>query len=115
MQAKVYRTRRFESGFLSSLGVRSFRRRASNLVAFGVQDIRHIYRYISRFNPRAAEDLARELVAAGDSLESFPQRGRAVPGSDLREWTIVYPYIIRYRIACDHVRILRVRHGMRRR
>ncbi len=73
-----------------------------------LRDIRHIYRYIARFNQRAAEDLARELVAAGDSLESFPQRGRPVPGAHLREWALVYPYIIRYRIAGDHVRILRV-------
>jgi plasmid stabilization system protein ParE len=79
-----------------------------------LSDIRHIYRYIAGFNRRAAEDLARELVAAGDSLESFPQRGRSVPGTNLRELTLVYPYIIRYRIAADHVRILRVRHGMRR-
>jgi toxin ParE1/3/4 len=79
-----------------------------------LRDIRHIYNYIARFNPRAAEDLAHQLAAAGDSLENFPQRGRPVPGTNLREWPLVYPYIIRYRIAGDHVRILRVRHGMRR-
>ncbi|HJU16316.1 MAG TPA: type II toxin-antitoxin system RelE/ParE family toxin [Stellaceae bacterium] len=79
-----------------------------------LRDVHHIYNYIARFNPRAAEDLARELVAAGDSLTAFPYRGRAVPGTDLREWTLVYPYIVRYRIARSEVRILRVRHGMRR-
>jgi plasmid stabilization system protein ParE len=55
-----------------------------------------------------------QLDAVGDSLERFPQRGRPVRGTNLREWTLVYPYIIRYRIAGDDVRILRVRHGMRR-
>jgi len=60
-----------------------------------LRDIRHIYSYIARFNRRAAEDLARELVAAGDSLETFPRRGRAVRGTNLREWVLVYPYIIR--------------------
>ena len=79
-----------------------------------LRDIRHIYSYIAGFNRRAAEDLARELVAAGDSLETFPQRGRPIPGTDLCEWPLVYPYIIRYRIAGDLVRVLRVRHGMRR-
>ncbi len=79
-----------------------------------LRDISHIYSYITRFNRRAAEDLARDLVAAGDSLEIFPQRGRPVQGTNLREWAVVYPYIIRYRIARDHLRILRVRHGMRR-
>jgi len=49
-----------------------------------LRDIRHIYRYVARFNRRAAEDLARDLVAAGDSLETFPQRGRSVPGTNLR-------------------------------
>lgn len=79
-----------------------------------LRDIRHIYSYIARFNRRVAEDLARDLAVAGDSLESLPQRGRSVPGTNLRELTLVYPYIIRYRVAGDHVRILRVRHGMRR-
>jgi len=58
--------------------------------------------------------MVREILAAGDSLENFPNRGRPVPGSQLREMTLVYPYVIRYRIAADHVRILRVRHGRRR-
>ncbi len=58
--------------------------------------------------------MARALLAAGDSLASFPDRGRPVAGTGLREWTLVYPYIIRYRVAADHVRILRVRHGARR-
>ncbi|HXC12914.1 MAG TPA: type II toxin-antitoxin system RelE/ParE family toxin [Stellaceae bacterium] len=73
-----------------------------------------MYRYIAQFNPRAAADMVREILAAGDSLESFPYRGRAVPGTQLRETALAYPYIIRYRIAADHVRILRVRHGARR-
>jgi len=58
--------------------------------------------------------MVREILAAGDSLESFPYRGRAVPGTQLRETALAYPCIIRYRIAADHVRILRVRHGARR-
>jgi toxin ParE1/3/4 len=58
--------------------------------------------------------MVREILAAGDSLVNFPYRGRSVPGTALRETTLAYPYIIRYRIAGDHVRILRVRHGARR-
>lgn len=79
-----------------------------------LREIEHIYRYIARFNPHAAPDMAGEILAAGDSLERLPYRGRAVPGTGLRELTIVYPYIIRYRVAAGHVRILRVRHGARR-
>ncbi len=79
-----------------------------------LREIDHIYRYIAQFNPRAAEHMVMEILAAGDSLESFPYRGRPVPGTQLRETTLAYPYIIRYRIAADNVRILRVRHGARR-
>jgi plasmid stabilization system protein ParE len=77
-------------------------------------DIARIYAYIAQFNPSAAETIARALLAAGDSLAAFPNRGRPVPGTALRDWPLVYPYIIRYRVAADHVRILRVRHGARR-
>ncbi|MGE3782005.1 MAG: type II toxin-antitoxin system RelE/ParE family toxin [Alphaproteobacteria bacterium] len=69
---------------------------------------------MARFNPAAAEKLAERLLAAGDSLVSFPNRGRPIPDSQLRELTVVYPYVIRYRVAADHVWILRVRHGARR-
>jgi toxin ParE1/3/4 len=79
-----------------------------------LREIEHIYRYIAQFNPRAAQNMVMEILAAGDSLETFPHRGRAVPGTQLRETTLALPYIIRYRIAADHVRILRVRHSARR-
>ncbi|MFZ3234442.1 MAG: type II toxin-antitoxin system RelE/ParE family toxin [Stellaceae bacterium] len=79
-----------------------------------LREIEQIYRYIARFDPRAAENMVREILTVGDSLESFPYRGRAVPRTQLRDTTLAYPYIIRYRVAADHVRILRVRHGARR-
>ena len=55
------------------------------------------------------------LIAAADGLEVSPRRGRLVH-DNLRELTVVYPYIIRYRVDMenDRVVILRVRHGMRR-
>jgi len=79
-----------------------------------LREIAHIYSYIAQFNPHAAEQMVMEILAAGDSLETFPYRGRAVRGTQLRETTLARPYIIRYRIAGDHVRILRVRHSARR-
>ena len=79
-----------------------------------LREIDHIYRYLAQFNPSAAENMVGEILAAGDSLENFPYRGRAVPGTQLREVTIAYPYVIRYRITADQVRILRVRYGARR-
>ena len=79
-----------------------------------LRQIEQIYRYIARSNPRAAADMVRRIIGVGDSLVNFPDRGRPVPQTRLREMTLAYPYIIRYRVAADHVRILRVRHGRRR-
>ncbi len=70
--------------------------------------------YIGQFNPMAAQTLAEALIEAGNSLVNFPHRGRRMPGTDGREMVAFYPYIIRYRIVGDEIRILRVRHGMRR-
>lgn len=72
------------------------------------------YDYLADFNPRAAVHLAESLLAAGDSLENFPLRGRLVRGTVMRELVSVSPYIIRYRVAGDTVIILRVRHAARR-
>ncbi len=82
--------------------------------ASALADLQKIRRYIADFNPRAARETAVELENAGNSLGSFPFRGRTVSGTHLREWTLVYPYIIRYRLLPgDLVLILRIRHGMR--
>jgi addiction module RelE/StbE family toxin len=78
-----------------------------------LQEIINIYHYIASYNPRAASDLIDALLNAGDSLANFARRGRPV-GDNLRELTVVYPYIIRYEIVGNDVTILRVRHGMRR-
>jgi toxin ParE1/3/4 len=75
---------------------------------------RFIRASIEQFNPRAARDLADGLIAAGDSLKNFPHRGRIVPGTDKRKLVTAYPYIIRYRIVGDVIRIPRVRHTSRR-
>jgi plasmid stabilization system protein ParE len=58
--------------------------------------------------------LAEGLLAADDSPEHFPYRGWAVSGTTMRELVTSYPYIIRYRVVRDQVRILRVRHTARR-
>ena len=79
-----------------------------------IVDLQEIRGYIGAFNPAAARNTASRLISAGESLVNFPARGRPVPGADLRELVVVYPYIIRYRIDGDEVVILRVRHGRRR-
>ncbi len=77
-----------------------------------IADLRGIRAYIGQFNPYAARDMAVRLVEAGDSLGYFPHRGRTI-APNVRELTVVHPYIIRYCIADEAVFVLRVRHGMR--
>jgi toxin ParE1/3/4 len=79
-----------------------------------IADLEEIRSYIGTFNPRAAQNTAGRLISAGNSLVDFPDRGRPVTGTNLRELTVAYPYIIRYRVDGDEVVILRVRHGRRR-
>lgn len=79
-------------------------------------DVLRLVTYIAEQNPIAARRIARELVAAGDSLADFPTRGRqgCVPGT--RELLIIAPYIIVYEVtASDRVEILRVWHGAQQR
>ncbi len=77
-------------------------------------DLEGIRRYIGNFNPYAAQDMANRIIEAGNGPAALPYRGRQVPGTQLRETTIVRPYIIRCRVDRDRVLILRVRHGARR-
>jgi toxin ParE1/3/4 len=76
-------------------------------------DVEAITAYIGQFSPNASRNMASRLLAAGDDLELFPMRGRAI-SANRRELTVIPPYLIRYRIMGDRVRILEVRHGARR-
>lgn len=82
--------------------------------AEALANLRNLRAYIERFNPSAAERVATQLIEAGDSLATLPNRGRPVPGTSMRELASVVPYVIRYRVADEKVAILRVRHGARR-
>lgn len=68
--------------------------------------------YISAFNPAAAERLARRLIELADSLGEYSERGRNA-GAGRREITIVWPYVLRYRVEAETVIILRLRRGAR--
>lgn len=78
-----------------------------------LRQIEDIHDYIAQDNPAAAARMADSLHEAGRGLVMFPQRGRPVVGTMMRE-IIVRPYIIRYIVDGDRVLILRVRHGARR-
>jgi len=74
-------------------------------------DLAAIRSYIGERNPSAASHVAVQIVAACDRLEYLPERGRPgiVPGT--REVTILWPYVIVYRIVPDGVEIIRIWHG----
>jgi toxin ParE1/3/4 len=78
-----------------------------------IADLAAIDAYISAFNPLAAARLSAELVAAAESLTGYPHRGRSI-SSKRRQLATASPYLIRYRVASDHVLILTIRHGARR-
>jgi len=78
--------------------------------ATALADIASIFGYVRRFNPHVATRLVSILRQTGDSLATFPERGR-LTGAGRRELLIVRPYVIRYRIDGSRVLILRIRHG----
>jgi addiction module RelE/StbE family toxin len=73
-------------------------------------DLHRIRSYITEFNPWAGSRVAVQLLAAADSLEHLPRRGRPgrMPGT--RELVSVQPFVIVYRITTV-VEILRIWHG----
>lgn len=77
-----------------------------------VGNLEAIATYISAFNPVAAERLAERLITLADSLALYSERGRDA-GGGRREMTVVWPYILRYRVEGERVIILRIRHGSR--
>lgn len=83
------------------------------LTALG--DIERIVRHIANENPRAASEIARALLEAGDSLALFPRRGRLGLAAGTLELVIVRPYIIVYEVddPAGEVNILRVWHSSR--
>ena len=64
----------------------------------------------------AARQVGRELLLAGDSLSTFPSRGRRGRNSGTRELTTFFPYVIVYELdANEDVAVLRVWHGAQHR
>ena len=81
--------------------------------AQAVRDLSAIGQYIEGFNPNAARRVAARLIALGESLREFPNRGRQVqPG--VRELTSFPPYLLRYAVLETEIRIIAIRHMARR-
>lgn len=80
-----------------------------------LDNLSHIRQHIGQENPHAATRVAVQLVAACDRLEYLPERGRPglVPGT--RELTVIWPYVIVYRITPASVEIVHIWHGAQNR
>ncbi len=76
-----------------------------------LEDLAAIRSYIGDRNPAAASRVAVALVAACDRLEYLPERGRPGLVAGTREITVLWPYVIVYRIAAATVEIVRIWHG----
>lgn len=77
-----------------------------------LEHLEAIVTYVSVFDLGAAGRLADRLIDLADSLADYADRGRDV-GLGRREMTVVWPYIMRYRVEETTVVILRIRHGAR--
>ena len=69
--------------------------------------------YVRDFSPTAAARLELRFIDVAETLATFPERGRPI-GRGRREILVVRPYVIRYAVLAEEVRILSVRHGARR-
>ena len=78
-------------------------------------DLREIYRFISRDSPRAAESQVERILSAAERLENYPESGRLLPefpNLGYRE-IIVTTYRVIYRAHKDTIWIVGVLHGRR--
>jgi toxin ParE1/3/4 len=71
-------------------------------------DVTEIYRYIATDDPRAAARVVERIQVAVGLLTEMPRRGRAGRWPGTRELVVPRtPYIVPYRIAGEHIEILR--------
>jgi toxin ParE1/3/4 len=81
-----------------------------------LDDVVRLVRHIAQENPVAARQVGRELLLAGESLSTFPRRGRKGRSPGTRELATIFPYVIVYDLdANEEVAILRVWHGAQHR
>ena len=77
-------------------------------------DLSAIGAYIHQSRPLAAQRMAQRLRIAAESLADSPDRGRPAGPVGVRELTVIWPYIIRYKVTASAVQIIRIKHGAQR-
>lgn len=84
-----------------------------NWTQAALRDVRRLHKFLHPLNPRAADEVADELVLIGDSLGKFPERGARIEWQSLRAVRKLTgrSYQIRYEIRDGAVFILRVFHA----
>lgn len=76
------------------------------------QDFDHVSGYYAAIDPDVAERIARQILDATAMLATLPLAGPVALSGDRRKWRVAgTPYIIFYRVAGEHIRILRVLHA----
>jgi plasmid stabilization system protein ParE len=79
-------------------------------------DIARLHIFLADKNPSAADRAVATLIAALQSLDTFPERGRQSGTPDVRELIVPFGqsnYVLRYgcREKGDEVVVLRIWHG----
>ncbi|UIJ44692.1 type II toxin-antitoxin system RelE/ParE family toxin [Sphingomonas cannabina] len=62
-----------------------------------IDELDRIGLYIEQFDPDAAGRISNRIISAAQGLADFPHKGRRI-GRGLRQLSVVYPYLIRYRV-----------------
>jgi toxin ParE1/3/4 len=79
------------------------------------RDLIHAFDYVAEDNGAAAGRLIETILAATESLASFPFLGRVGQLPNTRELVITgTPYYVPYRIKGSEIQILSVIHGARK-
>ena len=76
--------------------------------AEALDDLAQIRQHIGRENSHEATRVAVQFVAACDRFEYRPERGSSGLVSGALELTVIWPYVIVYRVSVLNVEVLRI-------
>ncbi len=79
-------------------------------------DLARLHAFLADKNPAAADRVASVLIAAIQSIEAFPKRGRPTDTANVRELVVPFGrsgYVLRYAYSTetDEAIVLRIAHG----